>query len=238
MVSFKAAAKEILHEAEEPLHYEEITKRALEGNLIETSGKTPERTMHMTINQDKAFMKMDDGVFDLNPEYVEDAESEERDEEIEVARTRFDAATQFIGKAGEYMVVGELLFRGYNASIMSVDIGQDIVATKDNKLFDIQVKTSQENKFNRYVCDIRKSAFEKFDTKNMFYIFVLKRMNETNFLILPSSKIEENVSSKHILTINDDKSYRVNISIRDGKPYLGKQKNDVSFYYNNWELIK
>ncbi|MGZ4902263.1 MAG: HTH domain-containing protein, partial [Halobacteriota archaeon] len=38
MVSFKLAAIKVLQEANEALHYDEITKRALEQGLIETSG--------------------------------------------------------------------------------------------------------------------------------------------------------------------------------------------------------
>lgn len=48
----------------------------------------------------------------------------------------------FYGKGGEFSVVSELLFRGYNASIMSVDEGIDITASKGDKFFFIQVKTS------------------------------------------------------------------------------------------------
>lgn len=39
-------------------------------------------------------------------------------------------STQYTGRVGEHRVVSELLFRGYNASIMSVDEGLDIVATR------------------------------------------------------------------------------------------------------------
>lgn len=41
----KEAAKQILEEAGGPLTSAEITKRALDGKMIKTSGKTPEATM-------------------------------------------------------------------------------------------------------------------------------------------------------------------------------------------------
>ena len=53
--------------------------------------------------------------------------------------------TQYVGKAGEMAVFSELLFYGYNASIMSVDDGIDLVATKDGRFFFIQVKTAISN---------------------------------------------------------------------------------------------
>ena len=242
MASFKLAALKILREAKEPLHYEEITKRALDQNLIETSGATPEFTMNAQITRDikykkeKSFFKRSKpGIFTINPNYTEKEEvheeKEETEEELETT------STQYVGKAGEHLVVSELLFRGYNATIMSVDEGLDIVATKSDRLFNIQVKTSNENKFNKYVSDIRISSFEKYNKNNTFYIFVLKG-KETNFLILPYFEIQKNIDQENILVVNKNTRYRANISIRDNKLYLGNMQNDMSYYRNNWDLIK
>lgn len=49
MPSFKLAAIKVLRELKKPLHYKDITKRALEQNLIETSGSIPEATMNAQI---------------------------------------------------------------------------------------------------------------------------------------------------------------------------------------------
>ncbi|MDE1817484.1 MAG: winged helix-turn-helix domain-containing protein [Thaumarchaeota archaeon] len=242
MTSFKLAALKILRDANEPLHYEEITKRALDQNLIETSGATPEFTMNAQITRDikykkeKSFFKRSKpGIFTINPNYTEKEEiheeKEETEEELETT------STQYVGKAGEHLVVSELLFRGYNATIMSVDEGLDIVATKSDRLFNIQVKTSNENKFNKYVSDIRISSFEKYNKNNTFYIFVLKG-KETNFLILPYFEIQKNIDQENILVVNKNTRYRANISIRDNKLYLGNMQNDMSYYRNNWDLIK
>jgi len=242
VASFKLAALKILREAKEPLHYEEITKRALDQNLIETSGATPEFTMNAQITRDikykkeKSFFKRSKpGIFTINPNYTEKEEvheeKEETEEELETT------STQYVGKAGEHLVVSELLFRGYNATIMSVDEGLDIVATKSDRLFNIQVKTSNENKFNKYVSDIRISSFEKYNKNNTFYIFVLKG-KETNFLILPYFEIQKNIDQENILVVNKNTRYRANISIRDNKLYLGNMQNDMSYYRNNWDLIK
>src|SRR5690606_27378461 len=42
------------------------------------------------------------------------------------------------GNAAEYLVVSELLFRGYNAQKLPVDEGLDVFAVKDNNLYLIQ----------------------------------------------------------------------------------------------------
>jgi len=243
MPSFKLAAIKVLREAKKPLHYEEITRRALEQNLIETSGSTPEATMNAQISVDiknkkdkSAFVKTKRGYFSLNPEYTEAEQKVEEKEE----KTREEAepiSTQYVGKAGEHLVVSELLFRGYNASVMSVDEGLDIVATKKERLYNIQVKTSTENKFNYYVFDLRISSFEKHNRNNTFYIFVLKG-KETNFLVLPYFEIQKNIDQKNILVVDKNTRYRVNIRIRDGMLYLGNKENNMSYFMNNWSLVK
>jgi len=245
MSSFKLSAIKILRDAKEPLHYEEITKRAIEKNLIETQGATPEATMSAIIGRDikfnkekSPFIREKKGFITLNPKFSQQEQKLEEKKEKEIEKeSDYSSSTQYVGSVGEHRVLSELLFRGYNASIMSVDEGLDIVSTKDNKLFNIQVKTSNENKFNKYVYDIRKMSFERFDTGNTFYIFVLLA-EKTNFLILPSSEIEKNVQQKNILIVDHGNRYRVNLAIRENKVYLGKLTNDATFFLNNWGLLK
>ena len=102
----------------------------------------------------------------------------------------------FTGKGGEYLVCSELLFRGFNDSIMSVDVGMDIVAVKDRQLFGIQVKTSNLNRFDMYVFDIRKVSLERHNTGNIFYIFVLHGEKKNHFLILPFHEVEKRFVKK------------------------------------------
>ncbi len=244
MVSFKLAAIKILEEANGSLHYEEITKRALEQNLVETSGKTPEATMASQIATDiknkgdrSPFIRVSPGCFGLRPDYKAAKQEEQEKIEEELEEEKESIGTQYTGKAGEHRVVSELLFRNYNASIMNVDEGLDIVATKGEKLYNIQVKTSNENKFNRYTYDIRISSFEKHNTNSTYYLFVL-RGNDTRFLVFPYHEIQKYIDQKIILIINKNTRYRVNISVRDNKIYLGNQSNEVSYYLNNWDLIK
>src|SRR3989344_4130368 len=139
MNTFKQSAIEILRKAKTPLHYNEITKQALESGILETEGANPERTMNAVITVDintKAegsdFVRAERGVFALN----------QNKKEVKIV-----IEGGYIGKGGEHLVCSELLFRGFNASIMSVDVGVDISAIKDNKFFGIQVKTARKNSF-------------------------------------------------------------------------------------------
>ncbi len=145
----------------------------------------------------------------------------------------------YTGKAGEYLVCSELLFRGFNASIMSVDVGLDIIATKNNKMYGVQVKTANLNKANNtYAFDVRKVSFERHDMSRIFYVFVLHEKKKTQFLILPLSEMKRKVKRKGILLIDHGKRYRVNIKFRNGTIFLGTQKYDVNSYLDRWEVIK
>ena len=160
----------------------------------------------------------------------EEAEKEEEEKIV--------IAGGFTGKAGEHLVCSELLFRGFNASIMSVDVGMDIVAVKENQLFGIQVKTSNLNSFDTYVFGIRKVSFERHSNGNIYYIFVLHGEKKNNFLILPFHEVEKKVHEKAILEVGHGKRYRVNIKFRDEKVYLGTLNNAMDYYLNNWSLVK
>jgi hypothetical protein len=247
MNKFRNAAIEILKGAKQPLHSKEITRLALEKGILETDGATPENSMNTQIILDmrkkgKAsdFIKTGPSTYAINQK-KEALPEKKRLKEIEAEKEeeeKIKIETGFVGKAGEHLVCSELLFRGYNASIMSVDVGMDITATKDNKLFSIQVKTSNLNQYNSYVFDVRKVSFEKDHGGNVFYVFVLKGENQYNFLILPRIIMEQKVHEKAILEINSGKTYRVNIRMREGAIFLGNKLHEVSYFKNNWGVIK
>lgn len=244
MNKFKWSAIEVLKNAKQPLHYKEITRLALELGLLETDGKTPEASMNATLAMDikllgskSIFKRTAPGLFTLN-EKVKTPELMKETEVAENHNDRFEIESGFTGSAGEHLVCSELLFRGFNASIMSVDVGLDIVATKDGKMYGVQVKTSNLNIYQTYVFDVRKSSFEKHESSNVYYIFVLHGEAKNEFLIVPYHEMVKLVSQKHILSVGSGKRYRVNIKFRDGNVYLGKLDNNMNYFLNNWGLIK
>lgn len=241
MNKFLSSALAILSEIRTPLHYKEITRLALEKGILETEGATPDATMNAQIIMDikhkgklSDFVKTAPSTYAINPNkpQIKVDDKEELEEE------KLEVASGFIGKAGEHLVCSELLFRGFNASIMSVDTGVDIVATKDNHLYGIQVKTARLNKFKYYNFDIRKVSFERNNTGSIYYIFVLFSEKKTNFLVLPFFEIEKLVHEKAILEVGHGQRYRVNIKIRDNKVFLGTLENNMDYFLNNWIIIK
>ena len=144
-----------MKEAGKPLHSKEITKIALERGLLKTAGKTPMATMNAQLVVDinskgelSDFKKSGPSIFALNDKKVEIGEDSKPDriiEELELEEEK-EVEGGYIGKAGEHAVLSELLFLGYNAALMSVDVGVDIVATKNNEIYNIQVKTRNISK--------------------------------------------------------------------------------------------
>lgn len=245
MNTFKQSAIEILKKAGKPLHYDEITRLALEYGILETEGATPERTMNSYITSDiknkgdgSDFIKTTPGIFALNPNKKVIKETPKIIEAEKAEEEKIIIEGGFIGKGGEHLVCSEMLFRGFNASIMSVDVGVDISAIKENKFFGVQVKTARKNSFNTYSFHIRKKSFDRFNQGNIFYILVLRDGLKNSFLILPSNEVEKEIKEKAIFTVNNNTGYALNVKFRDGKVYLGNMDHEMGYFLDNWNLIK
>ncbi|CAM1354463.1 winged helix-turn-helix domain-containing protein [Tenacibaculum halocynthiae] len=243
MNKFKNAAIKVLTESKKPLHYKEITRLAIEKGILVTQGKTPDASMNAQIITDinskkskSTFLKTSPATYDLNPNRVVEEPLKLNKEK---ALKKEKIGSGFIGKAGEHFVTSELLFRGYNASIMSVDVGMDIIATKNNKLFSLQVKTSNLHNTNSYVFDMRKVSLERDYAGNVFYVFVMIHpKGDKSALILTSNKIDELVHSNAIKDIKVNDRFRVVLKIRKDQIYIGTLDNPIDYYWNNWNMIK
>ncbi len=244
MKSFKTAAIEILKEAERPMHYREITQLALDKGILHTNGKTPEDTMNSKLNTEistlgdaSSFIRTARAIFALNPNKQEEKKQSKKPQPNKIPVDKFKSG--FIGKAGEHYVAAELLFRGFNASIMSVDIGMDIIATNNNKLYSLQVKTSNLHPNNAFIFDIKKVALERDHAGREFYVFVMIHDDESkSALILPAIKINELIDSNAIKDLKSAERFRVTLKIRKNNIYIGTLDNEINYYWNKWEVIK
>jgi len=115
------------------------------------------------------------------------------------------------------------------------DISRDI---KDNKFFGIQVKTARKNSFDTYSFHIRKKSFDRFNQGNIFYILVLRDGLKNSFLILPSNEVEKKIKENAIFTVNNNTGYALNVKFRDQKIYLGNTDHEMSYFLDDWNLIK
>ena len=144
--------------------------------------------------------------------------------------------TGYTGKAGEHAVFSELLFRGYNASIMAVDHGIDLVASKNNKYFHLQVKTANGDDSRPYTTSIRREAFQH--SSDTFYIIVLRRALKqryvNDYLILPSSEIRRNIQSG---ALKEGATISLRITV-DGKgKFLLNGATEVTHCINDFDSI-
>ena len=69
-MTYLEAAYKVLSEAHQPLHYSEITRRALEQHLFQPTGLTPDATMGARLYTDtqaeeSLFMRVGKGMFEL-----------------------------------------------------------------------------------------------------------------------------------------------------------------------------
>lgn len=133
--------------------------------------------------------------------------------------------TKKIGTGGEYIVLSELLFRGYQANIMSVDDGIDIVASKDNKIFFVQVKTTYMDN-NRVCVQIPISSFERVKAHDVRYFIVVREgYGRARILMLHQHDIITNAANGYIDKSNTN--YNIKIEFRsDGIPVLYNAKGD------------
>ena len=139
------------------------------------------------------------------------------------------------GIAGEYFVAGELSRRGYMASITlrnndSIDIHASNLT--DNKIFAIQVKTSQ---YTGRKWPVGQKA-ENIYSDNMFYVFVaFKKIDERpEYFIVPSKDVATHVKEGHkkwLATPGKNGQAHKDTSMR-------KFSDKTGNYLERWDLLK
>ncbi len=153
--------------------------------------------------------------------------------------------SNYTGKAGECLVMGELLFRGYNVNSMMVDEGIDLVASKANVFFYIQVKTKTAQETNRFYFQIKQERFDTLLGTQIRYILVARCMQKgeiKNIFFRFSNDDIQRFRFNGVIPMPCDNSTTLSIKIeyddRTGKTYIydGKNREDISFFTNNFAL--
>lgn len=150
-------------------------------------------------------------------------------------------ATSYVGSAGEHAVLSELLYRGFNGSVMTVDEGIDLVASKGGKFFHIQVKTSNQSKTGGigFLFTIQKKVFIKNDSATTFYVFVIRRVIKNRWIneyaVLPSNQISLFMGQDII--DSSGQTLSINIAIESDNKYTLNRRADISTNINHFDLI-
>lgn len=158
----------------------------------------------------------------------------------DITQPNYKIDTNYVGKAGECAVMSELLFNGYNVNNMMVDEGIDLVASKNNVFYYIQVKTRYVEEENKFHFSIKKGSYETYITSQMRYILVAraKKGKEIRniFFVFNNNDIEK----FRFDGIIGDSDVNININIefdtRTGRAfaYNGRNKEDVTFNMNRF----
>ncbi len=150
-----------------------------------------------------------------------------------------------VGKGGEMAVMSELLFRGFNSNMLTVDYGADVVAFKDGKLRLIEVKTRIWNLENDVHIMINEEQLKRVLLKNVFLLVVLRdrRSLTSNFLILPPNAIHFLKNKKIFKYLKRKRIYDFWVLRRKNRTgkydiYIKDRNFNVTRLLDNWELLE
>jgi len=116
---------------------------------------------------------------------------EEVNPEVTIPIKEFAYKGEFYGVAAENLVVSELLYRGYEAYLINVDLGLDVVAQKDGKTFYFQVKNISFDNSNTRTITITKSSYIRNKANNVYYFLIMQTKFERDFIIIPQLRFQE-----------------------------------------------
>ncbi len=192
-----------------------------------------ERQVENLIKEDKrrdneSFLKYSQGKYRKRPKRVDPKDAHK-------------PANAYVGAAGETAVISELMFNGYNANRMMIDEGVDIVATKNNIYYYIQVKTAYVES-GRIYCQIDQDRYDAFIQSQIRYIIVAryndKGLDRNMFFVFNSHDIDKGIHDRYIKLGQNCVSIKIKFHPQSGAPYLYDEKEcDASYHLNNFKLV-
>lgn len=111
--------------------------------------------------------------------------------EITTSIKDFEYKGEFFGVAAENLVVSELLYRGYEAYLINVDLGLDVMAQKNGKTFYFQVKNISFDNSNSRSIPITYSSYIRNKSNNVYYFLIMQTGFKRDFIIIPQLKFQE-----------------------------------------------
>lgn len=239
-----SVAHEILSAAKKPLHVDEIAAEAVRTNRNlqlpeeDFSAKVAAALAANLRTKSPSFGKVKNKTGGLRRGVYRVRQSRGKsDVTPPVQEPTTPISSNFIGKAGEHAVMAELLYRGFNSSLMAVDEGVDIVASKNNQYFHIQVKTSALGANGKYAFFIKNSSFEANNGGKVFYILVMRSADgTTKFAVIPSVQLSIHrgtgvvggANGISLFVTPDDK----------GRSFTMNKGHSIDQFINNFGLIR
>ena len=150
-----------------------------------------------------------------------------------IVTTTHPQQTGYIGTGGECAVISELLFAGYNANRMMLDEGIDIIATKNNIYYYVQVKTSYINE-GKIVVQIKADRFQQ--QPNIHYVIVARYLSDkvwkNMYFSFTADQISNHIYNGCIKKGVDSISIKIKFHPRSGEPYLYNDSKEQCCSYN------
>lgn len=160
-----------------------------------------------------------------------------------------------IGRAGQFAVMAELAFRGYNVSIPSIDVGDDLYVVDDisGRNWKIQVKSASarySSKGNVVLAypQIDCKRLRTRDIKDLFYVIAIRIANRITpsrvtweHLIFPASVLKDRIKKNEIGTLTSNgKGVQLNLSFNENLSEVSYKRRgadpfSLTPYLNNWD---
>jgi len=146
--------------------------------------------------------------------------------------------SQYIGRAGEFAVMSELAWRGYNVATPEIDEGDDIFAVnQDNgNMWRIQVKTSdylQQQKSKRYQFKIKKDSYINAPYPDRTFIFVMRDEEIWRFLNIERSVLKNYIDAK-TLGKHAGEFQQISLVVDNNLKVMGAKAANFSHHLEDW----
>lgn len=145
----------------------------------------------------------------------------------------FEHRNRFFGKAAELHVTAELIYHGFQATNIPIDVGLDVLAVKNHKTFYFQIKHKDFN--NNIPIKLTKSSFDKSGGGDVYYIFVLLADEKRDFLIIPFHIVSDWIRDG--LAEEKEDQYIIDIK-KEGSDFKLKGLLLNNKYLDKWENIR
>lgn len=247
---FRRAAFRILRKRQARLHYGDIAEIAIKEGLIELTGATIHRCMGAILRDDirlhgaeSLFISPWPMSYGLNPRHAPlSSLAGPSCLPVPSALPKHPDGTRAVpvtcvGRGGEHLVASKLNFLGYDVQEPSIDRGIDLIATKDGKSHNFQVKTST-SPTNVHRFYITKSAFEKTAPLRPFHVFVARRPNvdeQEDCLVVPYEAVQRHISRDCPPMVGN--KYVVMVA-QKGDAFSLVPGGDITKYRGGWDAIR
>jgi hypothetical protein len=143
----------------------------------------------------------------------------------------------YVGRAGQVAVMAEFLLRGWNVALPEVDVGEDMLAVKDEtgELWRIQVKTATAKPLQTgYSAQFNVSLSQLFGERNpdLVYVFAIRSSEGWGPFVVVSRRQLALEHTSHGVGSVSREDLILRFSVQD--PHLRCSDRDFLPYRNDW----